>query len=54
VGIDPDTWRVIRTFTPAIGQVVARLLQNADELYERSQAGIASLPKRLPVCNYGC
>jgi phytoene synthase len=44
-GIDPDTWLSNPRFTPALGKVVARLLQNADELYERSQAGIATLPR---------
>lgn len=45
VGIDPDAWLLNPIFTPELGQVVARLLATADALYERSQSGIAYLPR---------
>ncbi|MDH3459092.1 MAG: phytoene/squalene synthase family protein [Gemmatimonadota bacterium] len=45
-GLDPDTLRGQPRFTPALGRVVQRLLEAADRLYERSHAGIASLPAR--------
>ena len=43
-GIDPDAWLTRPTFTPALGDVVRRLLQQADLLYARAGAGIAGLP----------
>ena len=43
-GIDPDGWLDRPAFTPALGSVVARLLDEADALYTRSEVGIASLP----------
>ncbi|MBX9745393.1 MAG: phytoene/squalene synthase family protein, partial [Hyphomonadaceae bacterium] len=43
-GIDPDAWLARPAFTPAIAQIVSRLLQHADELYRRADAGIAALP----------
>ncbi len=43
-GIDPEAWLARPTFTPALGQVVRRLLEHADLLYARSGAGIAGLP----------
>ncbi len=49
-GIDPDGWLGNPVFTPALGTVVRRLLAAADELYRRSEAGIASLP---PSCRPG-
>ncbi len=44
-GVDPDAWLLKPSFTPAIARVVNRLLKNADELYARSQIGIAQLPR---------
>jgi phytoene synthase len=49
-GIDPDAWLTRPAFTPALGDVVRRLLQQADVLYARAGAGIAGLP---PSCQPG-
>lgn len=43
-GVDPEAWLGNPVFTPAIGEVVARLLAAAGELYRRAETGIASLP----------
>ena len=43
-GIDPDAWLAAPTFTPAIGDLVARLLREADRLYRTGERGIADLP----------
>lgn len=43
-GIDPDRWLSDPRFSPALGEVVARLLAVADRLYRRADAGIAALP----------
>lgn len=43
-GVDPDQWLAAPRFDPALARVVARLLQAADELYERADDGIAELP----------
>ncbi len=42
-GIDPEAWLARPGFSPEIGAVVARLLSNADTLYQRADAGIANL-----------
>jgi len=44
-GISPEAWLQNPQFTPALGRVIARLLKSADELYIRSQNGIAYLPR---------
>lgn len=44
-GIDPDAWLAAPRFDAAIGQVIQRLLDAADELYVRAEAGIAALPR---------
>ena len=44
VGIDPDKWLAAPELTPEIKSVVGRLLQVADEYYDRAQSGIAALP----------
>ena len=44
-GIAPEEWLKNPEFTPALGRVIARLLKSADELYARSQNGIAYLPR---------
>jgi phytoene synthase len=44
-GIDPHTWLANPTFTPALGEVVGRLLLEADRLYQRGSTGIAALPR---------
>ena len=43
-GVDPDAWLQNPVFNEAIASVVRRLLQTADALYQRSDAGIAGLP----------
>lgn len=43
-GIDPDAWLCAPRFTPALGEVVRRLLREADLLYRRAAAGIGELP----------
>lgn len=43
-GIDPDAWLEQPRFDAALGSVIARVLESADELYERSAQGIAWLP----------
>lgn len=45
VGIDPHTWLANPKFTPALGEVVGRLLLEADRLYRRGSTGIAALPR---------
>ncbi len=49
-GIEPDAWLVRPRFGPAIGNTVERLLQAADALYQRADAGISRLP---PSCRPG-
>jgi phytoene synthase len=43
-GIEPDAWLAAPVFTPALGGVVARLLEAADTLYRRAGTGIGALP----------
>ena len=43
-GIDPDVWLAAPAFSPELGSVISRLLDAADELYERADAGIAGFP----------
>jgi phytoene synthase len=43
-GIDPDAWLAKPEFTPALASVIERVLAVAEELYERSETGIAHLP----------
>jgi phytoene synthase len=43
-GIDPEDWLANPVFSPALGGVVRRLLQEADRLYVRAEPGIARLP----------
>lgn len=44
-GIDPHTWLADPQFTPALGEVIGRLLLEADRLYQRGSSGIAALPR---------
>jgi phytoene synthase len=44
-GIDADRWLAHPEFTDALGSVVERLLAVAEDLYERSEAGLARLPR---------
>lgn len=43
-GLDPDAWLQRPVFNDAIGDIVKRLLDTADTLYRRAEAGIAKLP----------
>lgn len=43
-GLDPDAWLARPVFSPALGAVVQRLLDAADGLYDRVDAGVARLP----------
>lgn len=43
--IDPDAWLRQPVFSPALGQVVERVLQAADTLYRRAECGVAALPR---------
>ncbi len=43
-GIEPDEFLANPEFTPALASVVQRVLDVADELYQRAEAGIARLP----------
>jgi phytoene synthase len=43
-GINPDAWLAAPCHSPALGQVVQRLLREADALYARVDAGVAALP----------
>jgi phytoene synthase len=45
-GIDPDQWLARPAFSPALAQVIERVLAAADDLYERATAGISRLPAR--------
>lgn len=49
-GIAPEAWLAQPVYTPALGQVIERLLRAADALYARVDAGIAALP---PACRPG-
>ena len=43
-GIEPERWLASPTFEPALGGVVRRILDAADVLYARVDAGVACLP----------
>ncbi len=43
-GIDPDAWLENPMFNDALASVIQRMLQTADRLYQRSDAGISGLP----------
>ena len=51
-GIDPQVWLQNPSCTPAVQQVVSRLLDEADRLYRQAHQGIASLPPdcRAAIC----
>lgn len=44
-GLDPDAWLARPSFSPALGELLRRLLSRADALYDRSRGGIARLPR---------
>ncbi len=43
-GIDPEAWLTAPAFSAAIGDCVARLLAEAEILYDRADTGISALP----------
>jgi phytoene synthase len=43
-GLDPDAFLAAPVHSPALAEVVARLLAEADRLYARAESGIAALP----------
>jgi phytoene synthase len=43
-GIDPHAWLADPRFSPTLAGVIERLLAAADELYARSESGLAALP----------
>lgn len=43
-GLDPEAWLADPRFCPPLSRVVARLLREADALYERAMTGIVGLP----------
>ncbi len=43
-GLDPDAWLAQPTFSPALASVVRRVLDAAEVLYRRVDAGVARLP----------
>ncbi len=49
-GIDPDAWLRAPASSPALCEVVRRLLTEADRLYARAEAGIAQLPSGCQPC----
>jgi phytoene synthase len=52
VGVQPEVWLAQPNFTPAIAQVVQRLLDEADRIYKQAHSGIAALPPdcRAAIC----
>jgi phytoene synthase len=44
-GLEPQDWLAQPSASPALQQVVERLLQEADRLYRLSTAGVANLPR---------
>jgi phytoene synthase len=44
-GIDPDQWLARPAFGNALGRVIRRLLDTADDLYARAGQGIDRLPR---------
>ncbi|MBB4284898.1 phytoene/squalene synthase family protein [Roseospira goensis] len=43
-GLDPDAWLARPRYSPALADVVARVLDEAQRLYDRAASGIAGLP----------
>ena len=44
-GIEPQQWLAAPHFSPALQSVIARVLDEAEQLYAKAHAGIAELPK---------
>jgi phytoene synthase len=51
-GIDPDAWLAQPTFNPVIAGLVERLLEHAEGLYTKADAGIAALPSSVRPAIY--
>ncbi len=49
-GLDPDQWLANPQSSPEISAVVRQLLDEADRLYARAEAGIARLPSSCQPC----
>ncbi len=49
-GIDPEAWLASPCQSERLGQVIERLLVEADALYARGEAGIKSLPSTCQPC----
>ncbi len=45
-GLDPEAWLRSPSFTPGVGAVVKRLLDAANTMYRRADAGVTLLPPR--------
>ncbi|MFP4129140.1 MAG: phytoene/squalene synthase family protein [Halorhodospira sp.] len=46
-GIDPDAFLAQPRFSSALGEVIQRLLHDADRFYERAMPGFHALPRRV-------
>ncbi len=44
-GLDADAWLIKPCISPPLQEVVERLLQDADRLYQQATAGVAGLPR---------
>jgi 15-cis-phytoene synthase len=44
-GLDPDAWLAKPQFDARLGQVIARLLAEAERLYARGECGVCDLPR---------
>ncbi len=44
-GLDPDAWLAEPAFDARLGQVIERLLAEADRLYARGECGVSGLPR---------
>jgi phytoene synthase len=44
-GLDPQAWLANPVFSPALAEVVARLLAEAERLYLRAESGVPALPR---------
>ncbi|HKJ15859.1 MAG TPA: phytoene/squalene synthase family protein [Xanthomonadales bacterium] len=49
-GLNPDEWLREPKTHPVISEAIARLLSSAEDMYDRSVAGIAQLPGRCRPC----
>jgi 15-cis-phytoene synthase len=51
-GIEPKTWLAQPVFSEALAHVIRRLLEAAETLYDRSESGLARLPRSCRVAMY--